>query len=68
MTSRQLVVYRCNPVYVWDGTSGSNDKRGDRVHSHPNQQSSLSPMVGNQKYDMELCSWTFPIIGQLTHV
>jgi hypothetical protein len=28
MTSKQLFVYRCNPVYVWDGTSGSHDMRG----------------------------------------
>jgi hypothetical protein len=28
MTSRQLFIYRCNPVYVWDGTSGSHDMRG----------------------------------------
>jgi hypothetical protein len=28
MTSMQLFVYRCIPVYVWDGTSRSHDTRG----------------------------------------
>jgi hypothetical protein len=28
MTSRQLFVYRYNPVHIWDGTSGSHDMRG----------------------------------------
>jgi hypothetical protein len=28
MTSRQPFIYRCNPVYVWDKTSGCHDKRG----------------------------------------
>jgi hypothetical protein len=28
MTSRQLFVYLCYPVYVWDKTSGSHDMRG----------------------------------------
>jgi hypothetical protein len=28
MTSRQLFVYCCNPVYIWDRTSGSHDMRG----------------------------------------
>jgi hypothetical protein len=28
MTSKQLVIYHCNPIYDWDGTSGSHDTRG----------------------------------------
>jgi hypothetical protein len=28
MTSMQLFVYRCIPVYVWDRTSRSHDMRG----------------------------------------
>jgi hypothetical protein len=28
MTSRQHIIYSCNPVYVWDGTSESHYMRG----------------------------------------
>jgi hypothetical protein len=28
MISRQLFVYHCNPVYIWDRTSGNHDRRG----------------------------------------
>jgi hypothetical protein len=36
MTSRQLFVYHCNPVYVWDRTSGSHDMRGPMsIKSNP---------------------------------
>jgi hypothetical protein len=61
----QLVVYRCNPVYIWDGTSGSHDTTGVyQQHSNRPLSLGLTDLVGYEKSEIKLCSRTFPVIGQ----